>query len=59
MSKVIEVKSCAKCPFLHDDNSWDYCGLNKEINSIYLPSNKVHEDCPLKKESVTVKVKEK
>lgn len=56
--KTIEVKSCRECPFINEDPAWDYCGINKKINSIYLPSDKVHPDCPLKKESVTVKVKE-
>ena len=62
MSKVIEVKSCGECPF-RLENSWswtikEYCRLNPKIEQIRLPNDKVHTDCPLKKESVTVKVKE-
>ena len=57
--KTIEVKSCRECPLKTEINGWDYCGLDKDIYSIYLPREIVHPDCPLKKESVTVKVKEK
>ena len=57
MSKVIEVKSCRECPLKTEINGWDYCGLNKDIYSVYLPNNKVDENCPLKKEQVTVKQK--
>lgn len=56
--KTIEVKSCRECPFIIEDPAWDYCEINREINSLYLPNNKVHPNCPLKKESVIVKIKE-
>lgn len=54
----IEVKSCGECPFIIEEPAWDYCGINREVNDFYLPVNQVHEKCPLKKESVTVKLKE-
>lgn len=56
MSKVIEVKSCSECPFkiVDDYHEW-FCNINE---SLFLPEKGIHEDCPLKKESVTVKVKE-
>jgi hypothetical protein len=51
----IEVKNCSECPFVNNDNEYgkDQCNLNKDIITIgfvELPSDKVHEDCPLLKE---------
>lgn len=54
----IEVKSCGECPFKTEIIGWDFCNLNKRIYRIWLPKDKVHKNCPLKKKSVTVKIKE-
>lgn len=54
----IEVKSCGGCPFIIEDPAWDTCGIDNEIHTFMLPRNQIHENCPLKKESVTVKLKE-
>jgi hypothetical protein len=55
--KTIEVKSCGECPFIVQID-FDVCSIDESVSDIYLPVDKVHEDCPLKKESVTVKIKE-
>ena len=50
--KTILVDNCQECPFMHHDNSDGYnvCTENiEEINTPYdLPSDKVHDKCPLK-----------
>ena len=59
MSKVIKVKSCGECPFAFtDEYEMEFCKLDKTIKECFLPQYEIHENCPLKKESVTVKVKE-
>ena len=55
----IEVKSCALCPFRQTWTVTEYCRLDTEIDENELPRKSVHENCPLKIESVTVKLKEK
>lgn len=54
----IEVRSCGECPFIEYHGAWFYCAIDKNVNGTDMPINKVHPDCPLKKESVTVKLKE-
>lgn len=60
-NKTIEVTNCHECPFANDDNEFgkDICNLDDTIYKMNedLPSNSVHENCPLKKQSVTVKLK--
>lgn len=53
MSKVIEVKSCGECPFYR---GVIFCYIDDSL--LNLPNDQVHKNCPLKKESVTVKIKE-
>ena len=57
MNKEIEIKNCQDCPFANNDNERgkDQCNL-KDITLDYknweeLPSDKVHEECPLKEDS--------
>lgn len=61
--KTIEVKSCLECPFKTQQNKVqtysEYCLLDKNICSdIWMPRLSVHQNCPLKTESVTVKLKD-
>lgn len=64
--KTIEVKSCVECPFSQIDfeDGMDICNLsiiaggNVKVGREELPVFKIHENCPLKNESVTVKLKE-
>lgn len=65
--KTIEVKSCGECPFSDIDfeDGIDRCNLSIVVKGNIkigfreeLPVFKVHENCPLKTESVTVKLKE-
>lgn len=61
--KTIEVKSCGECPFVNDDNEFGktICNLDRNIYNLgylQLPMSQVHENCPLKTESVTVKLKD-
>lgn len=55
--RTIEVKSCSRCPFKKVDeyHEW-FCNIGK---TLFLPERGIHPECPLKKESVTVKVKVK
>lgn len=55
--RKIEVKSCGECLF-RKGVSLEYCGVDANVWQTTLPKDKVHENCPLKKESVTVKLKE-
>lgn len=59
--KTIKVKSCSSCPFCNNDNEYglDACNLgsftteeNKEM-----PSDTVHDKCPLKGGNITVVIK--
>ena len=57
----IEVTSCLSCPFGMEDMEYGLygCWLNDNINKPFtkqLPHYKVHEDCPLKTNDVTVKL---
>ena len=56
----ILVKSCQACPFCNNDNEYgnDSCNA-KEIKTKdfeQLPSDKVHDDCPLKGNEITIKL---
>ena len=57
-----EISNCFECPFVNDDSEYGktYCQLNDDIvmpgSFQQMPKNKVHEDCPLKNGSVTVKL---
>ena len=53
----IEVKSCGECPFIRNEETQSFCYLMPFIDA-HLHIDKPHENCPLKKESVTVKLKE-
>lgn len=57
-----EVTNCKECPFCNHDSEFgrDGCNLNTNIWVTYyenLPSDKVHDECPLIYEQVTVKLK--
>lgn len=55
----IEVESCGKCHFVFtSEYEMECCRLDGNIREVFMPENTVHENCPLKKESVTVKLKE-
>lgn len=57
--KTIEVKSCEECPFIFiSEYEMEYCRLDSDIREVFMPENAVHENCPLKTESVTVKLKD-
>lgn len=55
--KTIEVKSCRECN-LKKGVGVEYCSINGDIWQPMLPRDRVHENCPLKTESVTVKLKD-
>ena len=64
---TIEVKNCQECPLINSDfegirdncNHPNGVSVNKTIQKwINLPSDKVHDLCPLKTEPITVKIKE-
>ena len=55
--KTIEVKSCGECPFMFKGNVFELCRIDDTIIQSYLPRESVHENCPLKNESITVKLK--
>lgn len=58
-----EVTNCQECPFCNSDNEYgrDQCNLNTDIFTgkfmVELPSDTVHEKCPLRNEQLTVKLK--
>lgn len=61
--KVIKVKTCGSCPFIHADLNWDSsCKLDKTIVMPYSGGfnidSSVHEKCPLKTENVEIKLKD-
>lgn len=58
----IEITNCQDCPFCNNDNEFgkDQCNLNDEIFGYFyeeLPSDRVHEDCPLLHNDYEVKLK--
>ena len=66
MSEFI-VKNCHHCPFVNQDNEYGYDGCNHPFNFgkaetdkydwySQLPFDKIHDNCPLKKEPITVKI---
>ncbi len=62
---IVEVNSCADCPFCNYDNEYgrDGCKANEEIvlngdgGFEQLPDDGVHEECPLKEDVITVSLK--
>jgi hypothetical protein len=56
---VIKVTNCQICPFVDYESGYGYigCNLNTDIIANQMPSDKVHDDCPLKNGEVTVKFK--
>jgi hypothetical protein len=65
------VKSCQDCPFCNNDNEYgkDSCNhpfnFDNAVREGYpynsfgeMPKDKVHENCPLKKEPITVSLKD-
>src|SRR5690606_852872 len=57
--KNIKVSNCQECPFCNNDNEYgqDKCNLDSEIyakTNEELPSDKVHENCPLVSDNVLV-----
>jgi hypothetical protein len=61
MVQTQKVHSCQDCPFSNNDNEYGLNGCNiKQLNLDnweQLPSDKVHDDCPLKVGEVIVKLK--
>ena len=62
VDRVLYVSSCRDCPFANEDNTWGYnwCNINEDIDvgNGQLPSDSVHEDCPLKKHKNIVKLED-
>jgi hypothetical protein len=61
MMQFSDVTNCQECPFANNDNQdgYDSCRINDEIWAKVgeqLPSDKVHELCPLKKCTVVVRL---
>lgn len=61
--KKLKINNCHECPFFTDDNEWgqEICNI-KEIELNYkineqLPSNKVHDECPLKDNDYLITIK--
>lgn len=65
MIKIIETENCEDCPFCNMDNERgrDWCNIAEikldSKNWEELPSDKVHEECPLKDNVHIVKIKNK
>ncbi len=60
--RILIVSNCHECPFVNNDNEYgkDNCNLDNNIfakNRMELPSDKVHDDCPLKKGEYVVSLK--
>ena len=58
---TIKVNNCRQCPFVINDNDYGYCGctITYKINLKRfdeLPSDNVHELCPLKNNSYIVEL---
>lgn len=56
-----KVTNCQDCPFCNYDNEFghDKCNLDSDIQAEpfeELPSLEVHHNCPLREESVTIKL---
>lgn len=53
------ITNCQECPFVTEESGYGYigCNINDEILTWSMPSDKVHDDCPLKIDSITVKLK--
>ena len=58
--KFMRVENCQECPFVQYDGDWGYknCALTslKLDKFEEMPSDKVHEQCPLKEGEVVVKL---
>jgi hypothetical protein len=57
----MKVSNCQCCPFVSEDNNegFTWCNISEEVEAAQyhqLPSDKVHELCPLKNGSVTVEL---
>ena len=58
----IKVKDCYSCPFAEiDDEYGDRCNARGSVNLVLsaygtLPSDKVHELCPLKENAILVSI---
>lgn len=59
----IKVTNCQECPFVKEDacEDYKYCSISEEVSKALsysdfeeLPSESVHELCPLKKDNITV-----
>lgn len=59
--KEIKVSSCDSCPFANNDDVFgrNYCNLGRFSTEPLkqLPEFTIHDNCPLKKESVHIKLK--
>ena len=54
-----EITNCQECPFVKEDSNCGCigCNIDYKIGEWMMPSDKVHDDCPLKIDSITVKLK--
>ena len=70
MTKIIEIRNCAECPFCNNDNEYgfDECNLSNKmllsdrvsLNSWeQLPKRHIHPRCPLITDEVVVRIKMK
>jgi hypothetical protein len=54
----LEIKNCQSCPFCNNDNEYGHDNCNLQIIELgdfeQLPSDKIHEKCKLRVESVEV-----
>jgi len=55
---IVEISECNECPFVNDE--YDYCQVAKFELDIYigLSSFGLPENCPLKKNDITLKFKD-
>jgi hypothetical protein len=58
----LTIKNCAECPFANHDNEYgtDACNINDKIvmqKFQELPNDKVHEECPLLKNDITIGIR--
>lgn len=56
--KVLEVSGCMGCPFLHDNTKGYGCNHPDGTGNLYDNTAELFEHCPLKKESITIKLKQ-
>ena len=58
--KIIKVSNCQICPFANNDNEYGYDRCNlidiELANWEELPEDRVHEKCPLKSNSILLKL---